>query len=75
MQVNVHQSDLVALAGKSHGEICRDPADSRVLLERQALHARRLRFVHPETSQTMDIEAPLPEDMAGVLAALREYRA
>ena len=58
----------------TRGEIRRDPDDSLVLLTRQALHARRLRFVHPRTGQAMEIEAPLPDDMAGVLAELREYR-
>ncbi|HEY9421826.1 MAG TPA: RluA family pseudouridine synthase, partial [Thermoanaerobaculia bacterium] len=38
--------------------LCRD-------LPRQALHARRLAFVHPATGATMEIVAPVPEDMAG----------
>ncbi len=59
----------------TRGEIRRDPKDDTVLLARQALHARRLRFSHPATGKPMDIEAPLPDDMAAVLAELREYRA
>jgi 23S rRNA pseudouridine1911/1915/1917 synthase len=58
----------------TRGEIRRDPGDQTVLLQRQALHARRLRFLHPRTAQPMEIEAPLPEDMAGVLDELRRYR-
>jgi 23S rRNA pseudouridine1911/1915/1917 synthase len=58
----------------TRGEIRRDPADETVLLARQALHAHWLRFVHPETGEPMEIEAPLPADMAGVLAELRECR-
>ena len=38
---------------------------------RQALHARRLGLVHPATGEDMEFEAPLPEDFAGLLAALR----
>lgn len=58
----------------TRGEIRRDPADCLVLLERQALHARRIKFVHPTTGQPMEIEAPLPQDIATVLDELRRYR-
>ena len=37
---------------------------------RQALHAAVLGFVHPVTGADMRFEAPLPADMAGLLAAL-----
>jgi 23S rRNA pseudouridine1911/1915/1917 synthase len=59
----------------TRGELRRDPQDTLVLLSRQALHARRLRFTHPVSGQPLEVEAPLPADMAAVLAALREYRA
>ncbi len=58
----------------TRGEIRRDPADGTVLLERQALHARRLRFLHPATGESLEIEAPLPDDIVAVLAELREFR-
>ena len=45
-----------------------------MLLARQALHARRLRLIHPASGQPMEVEAPLPADLAGVLAELRQYR-
>jgi len=38
---------------------------------RQALHARRLRFPHPSTGQSMTFEAPMPEDMKTLIDALR----
>jgi 23S rRNA pseudouridine1911/1915/1917 synthase len=38
--------------------------------KRQALHAARLKLVHPATKRTMAWEAPLPQDMAQLLAAL-----
>jgi 23S rRNA pseudouridine1911/1915/1917 synthase len=41
-------------------------------LERPFLHAARLQFVHPESSRRMTFEAPLPRELAGVLAALRQ---
>ena len=59
----------------TRGEIRRDHADSLVLLDRQALHARRLKFIHPETKQPLEIEAPLPADLQSVLAELRQFRA
>ena len=58
----------------SRGEIRRDPGDQLILLDRQALHARRLKFQHPEDGRVMEIEAPIPADMQTVLAELRAYR-
>jgi len=48
-------------------------ADRALLrLDRQALHASQLRIQHPRTQQLLDLEAPLPPDMAGMLAELRK---
>lgn len=38
---------------------------------RQALHARRITFVHPATLQTMTLEAPFPPDMVRLMQILR----
>ncbi len=38
---------------------------------RQALHAASLGFTHPVTGAALRFEAPLPEDMAALVAALR----
>ena len=54
--------------------IRREPEDTTVLLERQALHAWRLALTHPATGERLAIEAPLPDDMAAVLSELRQYR-
>jgi 23S rRNA pseudouridine1911/1915/1917 synthase len=51
-----------------------DPEASTILLDRQALHAHSLFFQHPITGQAIDFQAPLPDDMAAALAALRTYR-
>lgn len=40
-------------------------------LGRQFLHSHRLSFVHPMTAQTIEVESPLPADLAAVLARLR----
>jgi 23S rRNA pseudouridine1911/1915/1917 synthase len=45
---------------------------SRLPAPRQLLHARRLGFKHPVTGQRLELEAPLPQDMAAVLDLLRE---
>jgi 23S rRNA pseudouridine1911/1915/1917 synthase len=38
---------------------------------RQALHAARLQFEHPVTGDAVDVEAPLPDDLAQLLEVLR----
>jgi 23S rRNA pseudouridine1911/1915/1917 synthase len=48
-------------------ELCRD-------FPRQALHAWKLTITHPATGVPMTFEAPLPADLAGLLAALRARR-
>ncbi len=39
----------------------------RLVLPRHALHAWKLRFHHPFREEEMEVTAPLPEDMAGLL--------
>jgi 23S rRNA pseudouridine1911/1915/1917 synthase len=51
-----------------------DPAADEVLMHRQALHAGRLRFLHPRLRQVIEVEAPLPPEFQKTLAALRQYR-
>jgi 23S rRNA pseudouridine1911/1915/1917 synthase len=45
-----------------------------VLIDRQALHAHRLRLDHPQSGEPLDLTAPLPEDMTRTLEALRKHR-
>lgn len=40
--------------------------------KRQALHAAELSFEHPLTGELMHFEAPLPDDMQGLIAALAQ---
>ena len=58
----------------TRGELSRDATDTTVLLERQALHARRLKIVSPTTGEPLEFVAPLPADLTGMLAELRRYR-
>ena len=39
---------------------------------RQALHARKLGLIHPATGEYCEFEAPLPEDMQGLIQVLEE---
>ena len=48
--------------------------EEQVLIDRQALHARRLRFYHPTAKRVMDFTAEPPEDMRRTLEALRAHR-
>jgi 23S rRNA pseudouridine1911/1915/1917 synthase len=57
----------------TRGEIARTK-DEEVLLNRQALHARRLSITHPTTGEPITFEAPLPDDLQGTLDFLREHR-
>ena len=44
------------------------------LTSQQALHAYRIRFVHPILEKTMEFEAPPPEELSRLIRLLREYR-
>jgi 23S rRNA pseudouridine1911/1915/1917 synthase len=48
--------------------------EDELLMPRQALHAARLRFVHPRGQQVIAVEAPLPAEFERTLRALREHR-
>jgi 23S rRNA pseudouridine1911/1915/1917 synthase len=41
---------------------------------RQALHAARLEFLHPDDGRPLEFEAPLPADLEGLIARLRRQR-
>ena len=54
--------------------ICGDPVygvSGDLELERQFLHAGRLAFDHPITSERVDVESPLPEDLVAALERAR----
>jgi len=57
------------LSRKSVGERA---ARATAAFPRQALHAATLGFEHPETGERLNFSAPLPADMAALLAALRD---
>ena len=51
-----------------------DPALDEVLMPRQALHAYRLRLLHPKKKEVIAATAPLPPEFEKTLAALRKHR-
>ena len=58
------------LLGEVPFSLSNENTEGTVLLQRQALHAHRLTFVHPATEKTLEISAPLPMDMQSVLDCL-----
>jgi 23S rRNA pseudouridine1911/1915/1917 synthase len=44
------------------------------ITNQQALHAFRIRFTHPIFETTVELEAPPPEDLARLIALLRQHR-
>ena len=60
--------------GRPRYDRVKDAALKKRLVEfpRQALHAERVVFRHPETNERVEITAPLPEDMKELLAAIEE---
>ena len=58
----------------TRGEIRRDPADETVLLDRQALHSRRLKLMHPDTGEPLELAAPLPDDLTRLVEELKAHR-
>jgi 23S rRNA pseudouridine1911/1915/1917 synthase len=58
--------------------VCGDPeygVAGRFGLTRQFLHAARLAFTHPVTGEAVDVESPLPADLAAALDRARDTRA
>ena len=77
-QIRVHLADAGhAIAGDpKYGDFVLNRALARGQLvaslrfDRMFLHARRLRFVHPASGESIELEAPLPAMCESLLAAL-----
>lgn len=69
-QIRVHMAHLghPLVGDPVYGKASQDPACSE--LTRQALHAKALGLVHPETKDNAQWEVPLPEDFANLHAEL-----
>jgi len=62
------------LTGPTRRDALSDDQRELTLIDRQALHAHVLRFRHPTTGKELNLTAPMPEDFARTLEALRTYR-
>ncbi|MDX8406792.1 MAG: RluA family pseudouridine synthase, partial [Mariprofundaceae bacterium] len=80
-QIRVHLSherlpilgDPVYARNYHPGQDIPEPSRSVISgLDRQALHAELLAFVHPITHQDIHISAPLPDDLRKLAAALQQ---
>ena len=67
-QIRVHMSHLGHPLIGDHLYGGYNPA----LLDRQALHAYKLKFRHPVSGQMLEIQAPLPADMQSLIAKIEE---
>ena len=82
-QIRVHMADngcpIVAdpLYPRRGPRITRDPRVRPIVaaFERCALHAHFLSFRHPRSHQRVELEAPIPDDMSGLIEALEEAAA
>ena len=71
-QIRVHAAHLgLPVAGdEKYGDAVRNRELRAFGLRRLFLHAARLRFRAPHSGRVLQIEAPLPHDLTGVLGAL-----
>jgi 23S rRNA pseudouridine1911/1915/1917 synthase len=44
------------------------------IIERQALHAYKIGFIHPVTNKAMEFTAEIPEDMCNLITTLRKIK-
>ncbi|MDO4551130.1 MAG: RluA family pseudouridine synthase [Planctomycetia bacterium] len=70
-----HRILLAELGRERNTALYSEETGGVVVLKRQALHARRIRFTHPKTGQQMEVEAPLAADISEFRELLRKYRA
>jgi 23S rRNA pseudouridine1911/1915/1917 synthase len=68
-QIRVH---LASIGYPVVGDAVYGRRRAQLPVARQFLHARRLGFKHPASGRRMELEAPLPEDLAAILDLLRE---
>ena len=66
--------DACLRSGARPGGDSERPAHDEILIDRQALHAFRLAFRHPQSGKPVEFEAPLPDDIRRTLAAIERYR-
>ena len=53
-------------------EVTKELRQVLTILERHALHAKSLEFLHPETAKTVSFQAPFPDDINSAIKFLNE---
>ena len=53
-------------------EVTKELRQVLTILERQALHAMSIEFLHPETEKTVSFQAPFPDDINSAIKLLNE---
>lgn len=81
-QIRVHLSHIgcpilcdplyVGRSQFTRGEVTGDHSDNSVILERLALHARRIRISHPISSQPMEFESEVPAELTSAIEEIRK---
>lgn len=76
-QIRVHLAERAKTPILGDALYGKPPKDAKLraiadALGRQALHARRLGFVHPITGKRLSWESPLPQDMTQAVESLRQ---
>jgi 23S rRNA pseudouridine1911/1915/1917 synthase len=66
----VLKKDIHNLAKKT--ELCDNVIDP--IIERQALHAYKIGFIHPVTNEALEFTADIPEDMCRLITTLRKIK-
>ncbi len=66
----VSSSGVYSLAKMT--ELCNNI--TQPVIERQALHAYRIGFIHPVTNKAMEFTAELPDDMTNLITTLRKIK-
>ncbi len=56
------------------GELITGREDDQIILQRQALHADRIRLQHPASGDSIEFTAPIPTDIQQVLDHLQQHR-
>ncbi len=75
IRVHLHSIGHPLLGDPVYGntKLARALPESARGFSRQALHATRLELTHPATGAKLAFHAPLPADLAGLLAALEQH--
>lgn len=74
LEVQFSREEFPDCSAQGAPDAADDPTTEHVLIDRQALHAFRLAFRHPQSGKLVEFEAPLPDDIRRALAAIERYR-